>query len=139
MKTILILITLTLSFSVNAADIKLLAKCGFSANQEPEIINPGSSFFYVVEKNNKLYVINGIAHEEDNITIKDLTLKASLPLIPLQKDKNKRMYWVPSSFLSGGEKNRNFLPVLLNREGFQTPSGVTSYTDSVYPACFVWK
>ena len=75
---------------LNLEDTNLLAKCSSSG----KIIRPGYVFFYIIQQDDKLFVIHDLAHKEDNLLVREQTLRTNNPLYELKEADNSRLYWI---------------------------------------------
>ena len=102
MKYFLLITSLLLSIvafaeDINTEDTNLLAKCSTVGNT----IRPGYAFFYIIKEGDKLFVIHGLAHKEDNLLVREQTLRANDPLYELKETESlpgsrfkKELYWI---------------------------------------------
>ena len=152
---------------LNLEDTNLLAKCASYYNHNNGVLTPGHAFFYIIKKENKLFAIPGIVYKEDNLFVREQTLRASLPLYKVIEmegnpegsvtQRKKHLAWFPAI---GPNHEITFpsLEVLKERyfsdisslseeekkrneekNSFDTwVLGKFSYTDNVYWTCNIW-
>ena len=174
MKYFLLITSLLLSITAFAEDTNLLAKCrvdiiprNINNTSDINIIQPKDLFFYIIKEEDKLFAIHDIAHKEDNMFVREQTLRADLPLYELKETSVAGLRFLswepnhaPSDFFSNPKYRIRSIPSIkrlkehskfsksLNlstkrEEGFKLGHSGRwfgyAYEKDVQASCFIWR
>lgn len=143
---LIIFLSLIMSWSAQAQKQNtLIAKCGFppifGGTKTESLIRPGTPFIYVFKQGQRFFVVNSIAHREDDLKQRTTPLLGELPLIPTKPGMG--LSWDQPDFTGVGSFDINSIG--MNLENPQpvnelfVSSGLSSFTEHAYPTCFMWK